>query len=43
MDTDILSGERRQKLQLDTVNKARNTPRWTLGSKVTEVLVSLEH
>lgn len=30
-------------LELDTVNKARNAPKWTLGAGVTEVLVSVEH
>lgn len=32
MDIEILSLERRQ-LELDTVNKARNTPKWTLESQ----------
>lgn len=37
-----LSGEKTE-LELGTVNKARNTPEWTSGSGVTEVLVSVEH
>lgn len=43
VDTATLSLERRQKLQLDTVSKARNPPWRTLGSRVTEALVSVEH